>query len=365
MIGFARHRRLAATIVAFPIAALIAAGCGGTDYVDGPDSSTPDGEAPDATQGDGARGDGNESDGAPLDGTLLDGRVADGGLPDADAEGDGAREPDAEAGLDAEAGVDADAGIVAEAGADAEAGLDAQADAEAGLDADAEAAADADASDAGQELLGTAHTFAVLAGSTVTIAPVPPATETFITGDVGTSPNATAIGVFSAGQPVGQIHAGDPVSLQAEADLTTAYNTLLAKACPNVLTGSDLGTLGIALPPGVYCFSSSAALTGTLVLDAQNDPDAEWVFQIGTTLTTAATNGVVTIINGTPASGCHVYWAVGSSATLDTGAVFLGNVVASASITLQLGAVLSPGRALAQTGAVTLAGNTVSQELCP
>jgi len=134
--------------------------------------------------------------------------------------------------------------------------------------------------------------------------------------------------------------------------------------CLHNLTGSDLGTLSLPLPPGVYCFDTSVELTGTLTLDAQNDPNAAWVFQIGSTLKTAATNGHVTVINGTPSTACHVYWAVGSSATLNTGARFLGNVVTLASITMTVGVTLSPGRALARNGAVTLEGNTISQALC-
>jgi Ice-binding-like len=301
------------------MATLLAIACGGTGFIDAPGSSTSDGAAPDADLlGDSSRV-----------GTGADGATLEDGSPDAN-------------------GLEPDAGR-----------------ADANLDA---AAAIHDASaDAGSPMavpLGAASDFAVLAGSTVTIAPVPPAAETFITGDVGTSPNATAIGVFSAAQPDGQIHAGDAVSLQAEADLTTAYDDLFAMPCLHNLTGTDLGTLSLPLPPGVYCFDTSAELTGTLTLDAQNDPNAVWVFQIGSTLKTAATNGHVTVINGTPSTACHVYWAIGSSATLNTGATFVGNVVTLASITMTVGVTLSPGRALARNGGVTLEGNTVSQALC-
>jgi hypothetical protein len=320
--------RLAAGCGALPFAALLAVACGGAEFVD-PGGFTPDDAGLDVSESDGAARDGSGSDDARVDGESLDASAsgADAGRADAD--------------LDAGAAIrDADAGV------------------------DVDARPDSAAGDAGSVLLGSASAFAVLAGSTVTVAPVPPAAETFITGDVGTSPNATALGVFSAGQPNGQIHVGDPVSLQAEHDLNSAYDELVAMPCPHVLTGTDLGTLSLPLPPGVYCFATSAALTGTLTLDAQNDPSAAWVFQIGSTLTTAATNGAVVVINGVPSSACHIYWAVGSSATLNTGATFLGNVVASSSVTMTVGATLSPGRALAMNGAVTLEGNTVSQALC-
>ena len=79
------------------------------------------------------------------------------------------------------------------------------------------------------------------------------------------------------------------------ADVTTAYNALQARRAMSTLTGQDLG--GLTLTPGVYCFDSSAQLTGTLTLDAQGDPNAVWVFQIGSTLTTA-TNSSVVLING-------------------------------------------------------------------
>lgn len=126
--------------------------------------------------------------------------------------------------------------------------------------------------------------------------------------------------------------------------------------CPpgNVLTGQNLG--GLTLTPGVYCFSSSAQLTGNLTLNAQGNQNAEFIFQIGSTLTTASASSV-TLQN--LANAGNVYWQVGSSATLGTATAFSGNILASASITLNTGATLS-GRALAETGAVTLQGNTIS-----
>jgi hypothetical protein len=202
--------------------------------------------------------------------------------------------------------------------------------------------------------LGTAQSFGVLAGSTVTNTG-----STIITGDLGVSPG-TAITGFPPGTEVGgTVSAGDAVALQAEADTTTAYNNLAAQACNTTYsTPTDIG--GLTLTPGVYCFASSAGLTGTVTLDGQGNPNAVFIFEIGSTLITAS-NSAVVLING--AEPCSVFWQVGSSATLGTGTAFLGNILASASITLDANATLS-GRALAESGAVTLSSNTVSVTSC-
>ena len=113
----------------------------------------------------------------------------------------------------------------------------------------------------------------------------------------------------------------------------------------------------MTLAPGVYCFSTSAQLTGNLVLDALGDPNAVWVFQIGTTLTTAS-NSSVAVING--GKRCNVWWQVGSSATLGTGTVFAGNILADQSITLNTSASMF-GAALARNAAVTMDTNTISK----
>jgi len=196
--------------------------------------------------------------------------------------------------------------------------------------------------------LGSAANFAVLAATTVTNTGA-----TTIVGSVGVSP-ATAIEGLPGGQPTGgTLHAGDAIADQAQSDLTSAYNSLAGMACDSILTGQDLG--GQTLPPGVYCFDTSAPLTGTLTLDGQGDGNAVFVFQIGSTLTTAG-NAVLTLIGGARPS--NVYWQVGSSATLGTDTVFGGNIVALASITLTDGVRLT-GRALARTGGVTMDTNTI------
>src|SRR5579863_5341675 len=193
-------------------------------------------------------------------------------------------------------------------------------------------------------------TFAVLGGSTVTNT----ATPTIVTGNLGVSPGSAVTG-FTPGIVIGgTIHAADAVAAQAQSDLTTEYNILTNTACNTDLTGQDLG--GKTLTPGVYCFSTSAQLTGTLTLDAQGDSNAVFIFKIGSTLTTASASSVL-LING--ASSCGVFWRVGSSATLGTGTALAGTIVALTSITLDTSASLS-GRALARNGAVTLDDSNVT-----
>lgn len=196
--------------------------------------------------------------------------------------------------------------------------------------------------------LGTAASFGVLGGSTVTNTG-----PTVVIGDLGVSPG-TAITGFPPGVVNGTIHVNDAVAQQAQNDVTTAYNALAALPCGTVLTGQDLG--GLTLTPGVYCFATSAQLTGTLTLNAQGNPAAQFIFQIGSTLTTAS-NSRVMLING--GQSCNVYWQVGSSATIGTASAFAGNILALASITSTTGASVS-GRLLARNGAVTLDSSSVA-----
>lgn len=202
-----------------------------------------------------------------------------------------------------------------------------------------------------QITLGSAQSFAALGGSTVTNTGA-----SAITGDVGVSPGTSVTG-FPPGVVIGgAIHAGDAVAGQAQTDLTAAYNAVAGTACNVDLTGQDLG--GLTLTPGVYCFSSSAFLTGTLTLDFQGNPNALFLFKIGSTITTASGSTVVPI-NGGSTCPPNLFWQVGSSATLGTGSTFTGNILALTSITLTTGAELN-GRALARNGAVTLDTNTVA-----
>ena len=202
--------------------------------------------------------------------------------------------------------------------------------------------------------LGTAQNFAVLGGSTVTNTG-----PSVITGNLGVSPGSSVTG-FPPGTVTGTIYTAGAVPLQAQSDLTTSYNVLAGLSPTQDLTGQDLG--GKTLAPGVYNFDTSAQLTGTLTLDAQGKSDALFVFQIGSTLTTASAS-TVQIING--GNDCNVFFQVGSSATLGTTTAFKGNILADQSITLNTGAEIISGRALAQNGAVTLDTNAISIAGCP
>ena len=201
--------------------------------------------------------------------------------------------------------------------------------------------------------LGTEQDFAVLAGSTVTNTG-----SSVITGNLGVNPGSAVTGFPPGLVAGGTIHAADAQSLQAQNDTTTMYNNLAGQACDFDLTGQDLG--GMTLVSGVYCFSSSAQLTGTLTLNAGGNPNAVWVFKTGSTLTTASGSSVL-LTNG--AQPCNVFWQVGSSATLGTATSFVGNILALTSITLNTGANVS-GRVLARNGAVTLDTNNVSVSVC-
>jgi hypothetical protein len=198
--------------------------------------------------------------------------------------------------------------------------------------------------------LGTSDSFAVLGGSTVTNTG-----PSAITGNVGVSPGSSVTGFPPGVIAGGTIHSADGVALQAQSDLTVAYNAAAGTACNVDLTGQDLG--GLTLTPGVYCFSTSAFLTGTLTLDMQGNPNAFFLFKIGSTLITANGSTVV-LANTTALCPPNVFWQVGSSATFGTGSTFKGNVLALTSITLTTTARLD-GRALARNGAVTLDTNTV------
>jgi uncharacterized repeat protein (TIGR01451 family) len=191
--------------------------------------------------------------------------------------------------------------------------------------------------------LGAAATFVGLAFSTFTNTG-----SGVYYGNVGVFPGTSVIGFPPGSVRNGAIHSADGVAAQAMSDATTAYNVLAGQACNVNLTGQDLG--GMTLTPGVYCFNTSAQLTGDLVLDALGNPNAVWVFKIGSTLTTASGSSVG-VINGGQA--VNVFWQVGSSATLGTTTRFSGNILAYVSVTLNTGASLI-GRALALHGAVTM-----------
>jgi len=195
----------------------------------------------------------------------------------------------------------------------------------------------------------TLSSFGVLGGSTVTNTG-----PTIVNGNLGVSPGSAVTGFPPGVVSGGTIHTNDATAVQAQSELTTAYNTVAGTPCTVDLTGQNLG--GLTLTPGVYCFTTSAQLTGTLTLDALGNPNAQFLFKIGSTLTTASGSSVVM---ANTASSCNVFWQVVTSATFGTSTSFAGNVLSLQSITLNTSASVS-GRTLARNGAVTLDSNNIN-----
>lgn len=191
--------------------------------------------------------------------------------------------------------------------------------------------------------------FAVLGAEGVTNVP----TST-IDGNLGSATNASVDSgyVFTSGG----LQANTPVAQQAQNDLDTAIGVLNNLGPGTVLTNADL--TGLSLSPGVYTVHSGVSnLTGDLTLDGGGDVNAFWVFQMDSDLITSVGSTVNVIDTGT---GAGVFWNVRSSATLNTGSVFAGNILALTSITMGDAVTLNCGRALAANGSVTLIHDTVS-----
>jgi hypothetical protein len=199
--------------------------------------------------------------------------------------------------------------------------------------------------------LGTAAPFVVLAGAGISNTG-----PTTLNGDLGTFPTTSVSGAGSL-TVTGTNHGGDAVTQSAKNALVTAYDSAAAEG-PATPIAADLA--GQTLAPGVYSSASSIGLTGALTLDGGGDPRAVFVFQAGSSLTTASAS-TVTLVNG--AQACNVFWQVGSSATLGTGSRFRGSILALTSITVTTGATVE-GRVLARNGAVTLDTNTITRPRC-
>ena len=196
--------------------------------------------------------------------------------------------------------------------------------------------------------LGSAGTFVVLAGSTITNTGL-----TMVTGDIGVSPG-TAVTGFPPGMQNGTMYDGDPVAAQAKADLATAFNEATGRSGAALLP-VEVG--GLTYTPGLYIAAAALGITtGNLTLDAQGDANAVFIFQIGSTLTTSTYNQI-NLIRG--AKAANIFWLVGSSATLGAASIFQGNILSAVSITVTAGATVN-GRLLTQSGAVTLDTNDIT-----
>ena len=205
--------------------------------------------------------------------------------------------------------------------------------------------------EAGIVSLGTAQSFAVLGSAAVTNTG-----PSAIFGNLGVAPGSSITGFPPGIVTGGSIRVNDAVANQAHADAATAYTALAGLPVTQDLSGQGLG--GRTLPPGVYFFSSSVLLNGTLTLDGQGQPDPHFVFQIGSTITTGSASAIVPI-NGAKAD--NVFFQVGSSATLGTGTTFVGTIIALASSTTTTGTGASVnGRVIALNGAVTLDSNAIT-----
>jgi hypothetical protein len=198
--------------------------------------------------------------------------------------------------------------------------------------------------------LGSAGNFAILAGAGVTNTGL-----TIVTGDLGTSPTGTVTG-FPPGIVNGNIHAADPIAAQAKLDLTAAYNDAQGRSTSPIVLPGDL--MGLTLAPGLYVNSTSVMLSaGNVTLDAQGNPNAIFIFKMGSTLTTYPGTHII-LAGGAQAK--NIFWAVGTSATLGTNTIFYGTILADQSVSLNTGAVLN-GRALTRIAAVTLQSNIVTK----
>jgi len=196
-------------------------------------------------------------------------------------------------------------------------------------------------------LLGGASTFGILAGTTVTNTGA-----TSVTGDLGVSPGSAVTG-FPPGTVSGSTHAADATAATAQTDLTAAYNDAAGRTTGSVSVSGDL--TGLTLTPGLYTSTSSLAISGDLTLNALGNPDAVFIIQMATTLTTSSGSRII-LTGGAKAS--NIIWQVGSSATLGTNSEFSGTIMALSDITVTTGAHVD-GRLLARNGAVTLDTNVI------
>jgi hypothetical protein len=197
----------------------------------------------------------------------------------------------------------------------------------------------------GGPALRTARSYSVLAGTGVASTGA-----TTVSGDLGVSPAGTIAG-FPPGVVYGDTHLNDASSAQALTDLVSAYNAANSRTPTNEFSG-DL--IGQTFYPGVHHTSAAFALTGTLTLDANGDPNAIFIFQVDAAMNTAAASNIVLTDS---ASASNVYWQVEGAVGTGANSFLSGTILAAGGITLGAGTQLT-GRALSY-GTVTMAANTV------
>jgi hypothetical protein len=179
-----------------------------------------------------------------------------------------------------------------------------------------------------------------------------------ITGNVGVSPGTVVTGFPLGIVLLGAIHVDDALADSAHTDAISAYTALVAEACDFDLTGTNLG--GLLLTPGKYCFTGDATLTGILTLNTLSNPESVFIFQIGNDFSTSAVSSVVTLLN---VLDCNVYFVVAGTTTMNTGTVFLGNVIGQGNINLDA-LVTVAGRVITTGGSITLDDNVVTNATC-
>jgi hypothetical protein len=153
------------------------------------------------------------------------------------------------------------------------------------------------------------------------------------------------------GNVTGAVRTGNDAA-QAQTDLLNAYNNADARIPTSNFAGDNNGR---TYTPGIHHTDAAFALTGTMTLDGQGDPNAVFIFQVDAALNTAA-NSTINLINGAQAP--HIYWQVLGAAGTGATSSFSGTIMAAGAITIGAGATLT-GRALSRD-TVTLAGNTIT-----
>jgi type VI secretion system secreted protein VgrG len=201
--------------------------------------------------------------------------------------------------------------------------------------------------------LGSASSYGVLARDAIHNS-----NASVVVGHLGSGTAASVTGFPPGTVTRGTIHEGDAMTLRALSDITIGENGQGGEPCGDNLTGQDLGDR--TLSPGVYCVVDSASLNGTLTLDGGNDPEATFLFQLGSTFD-AATGSQVVLTNGTLA--CNVWWVVLDDVKFDTQTIFAGTMISFGDIIAAPGTAVD-GRLLAPHGSITMDTAAVEADDC-